>query len=215
MSGAWPRRGERGRALGGVLLRCRTLAIAIFAHLRDATGEAHARLEAGLDLLRPPLERARFVRVLARFHGVHAAWEPALARRPEFGALMAERSRLPRLAHDLGRLGLSPGEIAALPVCTAAASLTQSFEGAWGSLYVMEGSTLGGRVIARALADAEWLPEGGLSYFDAHGAETGRRWRDLAAMMEESVAPDAWPAVAAGAARTFALLEAWMAEAPG
>ena len=159
------------------------------------------------------MTQARFTRVLERFYGLHAAWEPAMAARPPFAELIAGRTRLAHLRDDLARLGRSPAEIAALPACPMAAELAATPHGAWGSLYVLEGSTLGGKLIARALAAAAWPPPGGLTYFDARGSETGRMWRSLAEAADAAIPPQAWPKVADGAAQAFDLVRAWTSTA--
>ena len=149
--------------------------------------------------------------MLARFHGLHAAWEPAMARRAEVAPLIVARTRLPHLRADLLALGLTPAEVDALPACPAAAGLADTPGRAWGSLYVMEGSTLGGKLIARALAGAPWLPPGGLAYFDARGADTGRLWRELGLRLDgvaEAVGRDE---LARGAEAAFDAVRAWTA----
>lgn len=173
------------------------------AFLRSETGEAHRRLEARLDLLRPPLERDRFVRVIGRLLGFHEVWEPA-------AGVGAERSRLPHLRRDLRALGLDEGAIAALPRCAAAAALAGTEEAVVGSSYVVEGSSLGGQVIARALAEVPWLPPGGLAAFDPYGARTGAMWRAFGAWCEARGESLERGAVAAAACATFAMLEDWL-----
>lgn len=171
--------------------------------LRARTAQAHARLETRLDLLAEPLDRDRFRRVLRAFHAFHQAWEPAVAACAA-GAWVAPRLAL--LEEDLAALdadGLSPP-------FTAAAALTSTAGRAWGSVYVMEGSALGGQVIGRALQQAAWSPAGGLRYFNPHGAKTGARWRAFRTVLDGE--PDREGA-AAGALATFEMLEAWVGAA--
>lgn len=181
------------------------------SHLRVSTGAAHARLEAALDLLAEPLSHGLFRQALEGFYGFHRAWEPAMARHEAFGGAVAAAGRLATLRGDLLALGRSDAEIAALPVCPDAAGLAADPWAALGSHYVMEGSTLGGQVIARALAAAPWRPAAGLRYFDSYGAETGARWRAFKAWLDDAAPPEAWPMVANGAAATFDALAAWLA----
>ena len=89
--------------------------------------------------------------MLKRFWGFHAVWEPAIGPHATLKGLMAGRYRLDLIAADLSALGLLRSEIDALPLCRDAAGLAGSLEHALGSLYVLEGSTLGGRIITRAL----------------------------------------------------------------
>jgi heme oxygenase len=179
---------------------------ALRAALREATAESHQRLESALDLLAQPLQPRRIGAVLQRFHGFHHAWEPALADAlddPRF------QSRLPQLRHDLRLFGLSDDQIDALPACAEAATLCATAASAWGSLYVMEGSTLGGRFIRRALQQAPAYPAGAWQYFDPHGEHTGARWNDTLARLA-ALPPALAPAVIDGAQRCFALLQRWL-----
>jgi heme oxygenase len=173
------------------------------AHLRNETSVAHRRLEARLDLLRPPLQRERFLRVIARLHGFHAVWEAA-------AAVPDVRSRRPHLVHDLRALGLDDPQIAALPHCAPAAGLAGTEEAVLGSSYVVEGSTLGGQAIARALAAAPWLPAGGLRTFQPYGARTGEMWRAFGAWCDARGSALDWQAVAHGAQAAFAVMEEWL-----
>ncbi len=181
--------------------------------LRDGTSDAHHRMEQEMALLDGAPSEARFRRVLERFRGFHAVWEPALHGRADLCAVAGGRSRLALLDEDLRRLGLTHHEIDGLPVCTAASGLCETRAAALGSLYVMEGSTLGGQVIARALTGEAWVPAGGLGYFTPYGDRTGRMWRALKTHLQAVADADAdgGEAVVAGAIQTFGLLHRWLA----
>jgi heme oxygenase len=188
------------------------LDVSLPLRLRSATADAHRRLETALDLLAPPLSRDRFTALLMRWRGFHAVWEPAIGRHGALSGLMAGRYRLDLIDRDLAALGLSRAEIEAAAPCEAAAGLAVSAETALGSLYVLEGSSLGGQFISRALKTAPWLPSGGLTYFDPYGPETGVMWRGFQAALTAKSSLLADPQVEKGAADTFALLQAWLAE---
>jgi heme oxygenase (biliverdin-IX-beta and delta-forming) len=138
-------------------------------------------------------------------------WEPSLAAWPQLDPLAAGRSRLPHLRRDLLALGLAAAEVEALPRCEAAAGLARTPASTLGALYVVEGSTLGGQVIARALAGRPWVPAGGLIYFSPYGAETGRMWRTVQAALNAAPAREQ-AQVVAGALEAFDVLHAWMAQ---
>ena len=81
----------------------------------------------------------------------------------------------------------------------------------FGSMYVMEGSTLGGRFIAPHVAQMLSLGQGqGNAYFEGYGARTGSMWnafRDTAAAsVPESLYDDAVRA----AIDTFETMQAWL-----
>ncbi len=183
----------------------------LLSFLRDETRDDHRALERSLDLLRRPLDPARFRRTLSRFYGFHAIWEDRIGRHPAIAAISRERSRLGALRRDLQALGLTGRDIAALPLCLAAADLAATEAEALGSLYVIEGSTRGGEVISRALADQPWLPPGGFCYFDPYGARTGRMWLSFRAWCDAQEAGLDWHRAASGARGTFATLREWLA----
>jgi heme oxygenase len=146
----------------------------ILDRLRQETRPAHARLERRLDLLARPFCRDHLLDVLRGFHRFHAAWEPPMEAL--LGDLFTPRRRLHLVQADLRALGETD-----VPRTEPALQLFASAAGAWGSLYVMEGSTLGGALIARALAGVEGLPEEGIRYFSPYGRKTAAMWRDFCA----------------------------------
>lgn len=168
--------------------------------LRRETAPAHQAMETQLDLL-TGLSRQRIGRVLHRFAGFHAGWEPAVARLIAEPELWEPRRRLPALAHDLALLDVAPPERSwPVPPWLSDASA------AWGSLYVMEGSTLGGQVIGRALRAAGVE---GLTYFDGRGREVGPLWRELRRRLDGLPAPER---VVTAATATFDALRVWMTD---
>ncbi|MBV9824090.1 MAG: biliverdin-producing heme oxygenase [Alphaproteobacteria bacterium] len=178
--------------------------------LRSQTHSSHDALEQTLDLLRPPLEKARFTAVLSRFYGFHSVWEAAIAAHPAIAAFARDRSRLPLLRHDLMALGLSDREISRLPLCDDAAALARTEASALGSMYVVEGSSLGGRLISRGLAEQPWLPATGLTYFNPYGDRTGAMWQGFKAWCDAQASGLDWTQAAEGARATFALLQGWL-----
>jgi heme oxygenase len=181
----------------------------LLVRLREETAKAHAALEATFNLnqvLSGP-EVAR--RVLERFYGFHAVWEAAMAR-TRAADFAAERSRLSHLHADLERLGCTEADLASLARCEPAADVPASRAGEIGSLYVLEGSTLGGQIISRALKDASWAPAEGLTYFDPYGPRTGEKWRSFMAWADSEAAEEDAEAICAKANETFELLRAWL-----
>lgn len=178
--------------------------------LRVATTSAHERLEASLSLIGRISDRQWVQAVVERFFGFHLVWEQAIAERDELRAFHQPRSRLPHLRRDLAALGLTTVELDGLGRCEAARDLAVSAPAAIGSIYVLEGSTLGGQVISRALAEASWLPAGGLTYFHPHAARTGPMWRQFRSWAETQVEPADDAEAIAGANRTFELLREWL-----
>lgn len=149
------------------------------ASLRTATGAQHARLDAGLDAVAQLADPERRVGLCMRYAAFHipadAALEPWLREVP--GLDLASRSRAPLLARFAG--GCS------LPAFPAPGSRAEAL----GMLYVLEGSTLGGRFIAGALA-ARGVTDPDLAFLDPYGSETGARWRAFLAVLAREVGVD-------------------------
>ena len=126
------------------------------------------------------------------------------------GVFAGPRGRLSHLRGDLIALGRAPSAIDALPACSLAAGLAAGKAGRIGSLYVMEGSTLGGQVIGKALAGAAWAPEGGLTYFNPYGKDTAAQWRGFIDWAESAALGEDHDQIAQSAVRTFEVLRAWL-----
>ena len=180
----------------------------VLAHLRAVTRPAHVALDAALGVLDERLDIAGYRALLVRFYGFWVGWQPQVAALLQDAALMEPRRRLHLLVADLAELGVSGPALAALPRCPPT-PLDDAMAGL-GSLYVMEGSTLGGRVIQRHVEHR--LGERGrrsCRYFGGYGAETGVMWRSLLARLD--VVPQAAVArVGGGAAATFDCLGRWL-----
>lgn len=85
-----------------------------------------------------------------------------------------------------------------------------------GVLYVLEGSTNGGRYIARALRRGMGLPEGrGTRYFDPHGEAQNERWGGFKATLDGMVLSEAERSeIVAAAGKTFEAIIDIMNELP-
>jgi heme oxygenase len=178
--------------------------------LRAGTATEHADVEQTLDLMSPQLQRSRLIAVLERLHGFWAAAETGLdawaGRHPADADAVdwPSRRRAGLFADDLRALG-SDG--AAVPPVLPDVDGTDE---ALGRLYVLEGSTLGGRFIDRHLAGLPRLADVRLRAFSPYGPETGARWNAFRRATREHVAAggDA-EAVVRAARSTFAALAAW------
>ena len=187
---------------------------AILDLLRDRTRTAHDRAEEALPLLDASLEAARYRAILAGFWGFHAALEPrlaAVAELRELGVDPGERRKLPRLEHDLRTLGADP---ARLPVAGKVPNV-ESAAAALGCMYVLEGATLGGRVISRHLAARGIGPDTGGAFFAGYGDATGEMWKSFSAAIGAyaEAHPESTDRIIHAADETFTLLERWLAVA--
>lgn len=183
----------------------------IVARLRSATGEAHQRLEDRLDIfgrVRSAEERRALVEL---FYGLHEGAERALTPllQDVAGLDYAERRRVPLIRADLAALGRnSPTPMAVCPVDGPA-----SVPEALGFLYVLEGSTLGGKVIRRHMATSG-QDMTGLAFLDPYGPSSGDMWWSLLTVLRREVeAADEQIAdeMVAGALSGFHHAECWLA----
>jgi heme oxygenase len=187
------------------------------AVLRSATAVAHERLHhlpGFAALAAGRLDLAGYRDLMARLLGFHAPLEAAIAARlgdAAFGLDLRALRRQTLLRDDLAALGLDAAAIAALP--RAAAPTLASAPAAMGALYVTEGATLGGRLLA-----------GGLDTLLGPGTARGRRyllaatdparpgWRAVRAALDRSGAqPPDLAAMIEAATATFAAFADWFA----
>jgi heme oxygenase len=187
----------------------------VLAQLRASTRAEHERIEQLLRLTEP-MDLARYARVIAGFDEFLAAWEPRLqAALPErLQPWFGQRLRRPLARADRDWLhavaALPPSRAAVAASVVASLPLDDLAQG-FGSMYVIEGSSLGGRVIAPHLQATLGLEAGrGASYFHGFGVDAAPMWSDFRAVAALEIG-DAAPAVAracTSARRTFeALIE--------
>ena len=190
------------------------------AELRLTTRAEHDRIEQILRLTEPmPLER--YAVVMAGFDAFLRAWEPRIheALPERLQPWFRSRRRGGFASADVDWLrdvaGIEPptfdeSMVTALPLMDLAQVM--------GSLYVIEGSALGGRVIAPQLKRTLALDQGrGASYFHGFGGETGVMWANFRVLASLEIGESSRDTVLAcqSARRTFgALIELFAPLAP-
>ena len=164
-----------------------------------------------MDFMRQDLDAAAYVRTLAKVYGIVSAWEErTLADSPAWLRECAlARKRQHMLDSDLAVFGTAPtAERAILPPLNNLYSVL-------GAMYVIEGSTLGGQVIARHIETRLELRTGiGNAFFSGYGEQTGRMWRDFCKVLESHVPEDRSDAVISGAKAMFTCFREWMLRTP-
>lgn len=170
--------------------------------LRETTHDAHAAVEA-LPLMQAlgsgDIAAEAYREVLRRHHRLLAGWEQAHG--DWLDALLAQgwayRRRCALLERDVQALA---GAVDA-PVPPPAAL---SDAARWGMLYVIEGSQLGGRLIARGIRARQPALAGALRYFEL-GEDEPSAWRRFQRTLERALDDAAAQAqAAAGATAMFA-----------
>ena len=180
--------------------------------LKNETRESHERLERDLDLLGPGYTCDRYTRLLGRFYGYYDPWE-RLACNSDFPLLrdvLAERGKSNRLASDLRALGLSDDRIGALPRCDYLPPADSEAK-ILGTLYVMEGATLGGQIISRHVCAAFALRDGrGCSFFSSYGDQVGRMWQSFRQVLSGYSRTDRDDIIVDSASETFRTMHTWL-----
>jgi heme oxygenase len=185
--------------------------------LRLETRDQHRKLEHTVDLKSRFESRAEYVDLLQRMLGLHEPLEQALLRLDWSGTGIepGERRKSPWLEADLMALGNSAAEIARLPRCAELPVLDTLARGI-GCLYVLEGSTLGGDVIARQLATRLQMgPGNGARFYASYGERLHAMWATFGADADRACNHQAACDEARDAARdTFECFERWFGRAP-
>ena len=169
--------------------------------LRHGTRTEHERLEAGLDLLSPTLTRSRYIEVLERFLGVVAPLEARLDGAPLPVDDWPARRKAHLLADDLGHDDVE--------ACDDLPEVGTP-DRALGCLYVLEGSTLGGREVA---AVVEHRLGAGMPtrYFRSYGHDVPVRWSSFrGAVAARADAGGDVGAMVDAARHTFEVFERWL-----
>jgi heme oxygenase len=173
--------------------------------LRAATREIHARLHlhAGfLSIQEGRIDRVAYRALLLRLYGFHLAFEAA-------AGIASVRSGW--LADDLTVLNAGGTTLAEAARCKDLAPFDTPMR-RLGALYVVEGSTLGGRQLARNLDPLLGATvSAGRRFFLGRGADTTKAWNALLARMTSSARTSAERKETVEAAvGTFAIFEQWL-----
>ena len=172
--------------------------------LRDATSAVHERMH-GHDGFRAikngTIEKISYAQLLCRLYGFYKPFE----RETGFGDMRSQW-----LGQDLDALGLDAYSREKINDYADVPAL-QTPHRRLGALYVVAGSALGGRQLARGLDHL--FPShatAGRRFFLGHGAQTGAVWRDyLAQLAAVPPDPDTQTEIVDAAIDTFAVFERW------
>jgi len=177
--------------------------------LKQETSVQH---QASESLLMPTLNkiatRAQYAALLHTFYGFFHPLEQLITHYVGSDILpdIAERRNAALILQDLHALGFSTD---ALPQSDALPAVSSTAE-ALGALYVMEGSTLGGRVISRMLLKKEGLQlnEEHLRFFGGYGEATGSKWKAFVQLLNQQTGNT--DTLIRSANETFRLFAAWI-----
>ncbi len=189
------------------------LTFMILQQLRDITHDAHRQLEGRVNLLGREWSLEFYRALLEKFYGFYAPLEPAIFAHlqwQDWNFAVEPRRKIHWLHRDLQFLGLSAAQISALPH-SKYLPRADNFARAVGCAYVLEGSTLGGQIIARHLKKQLNLPSDGCRFFAAYGERTGAMWREFVALLSDYETSQKERSELLESARmTFGALECWL-----
>lgn len=186
----------------------------ILHRLKDETRASHAALECQMPLLDADLRAADYKQMVQKLYTYHKPLEALLLASPGFAKIGVDysgREKTPRLARDLMAIGVSARDVEQMHQCESLPPLADPSH-IFGCLYVLEGATLGGQIVARHLqASLGLTPETGASYFSGYGAQTGPQWKTFCALLTAHAEHlDDTTDILAGAHATYETLSAWM-----
>jgi heme oxygenase len=175
--------------------------------LRRATAETHhavERLPLMARLTSPTVTRDDYLDYLHALAEVYAALEGSLlaALDEEIRNDLGVKPKLPAILYDLVEQGQLHVPRASTQVAAAGSGA------ALGGLYVLEGATLGGRVIAKHLRRCLGPALGSAGFLDFHGEQASAAWKRFASILDSLPAHGRMDPAGAvsGACETFALV---------
>lgn len=150
--------------------------------LKEQTAALHEEIELCLPVENNAFDMHYYGEVLKKFARFFAAYEPhiqSILLGSSLEDFFADRLKLPLLQKDLKELGLAYTTPAPVDL-----SYIHNLPTAIGSLYVIEGSTLGGQVLTRALKKKFNLEESQIHYFGGYKERTGPMWMEFKSLVD-------------------------------
>ena len=151
--------------------------------LRSKTANSHTQLEESKyskSILSPSVTLISYQTYIARMYGVVTACETDVF--PIVKNIVPDialRHKAFLIKNDLRKTGIATGLTESLPVHQFKVSNAAQ---AMGIMYVLEGSTLGGKFLYKHINETLGLDEeNGASYFWGYGQQTGLRWKTFIA----------------------------------
>jgi heme oxygenase len=182
--------------------------------VRSFTANLHCEIERTLALPGSIQTMADYHRWLIRFFGIYQPLEHLLsgfAGWPAAGIRIDQLGHTEALLEDLKAMVCDPNNIEL--ASREALPLIETLGQAFGSLYVLEGSKLGGRYILKDLSNRLGRGiEGMDAFFTGYGAHTAVRWESFKCSLNQfsALRPAEFPEIIAGAKMTFAAIGSWM-----
>jgi heme oxygenase len=154
-------------------------------HLRASTATHHQSLDNDLQIQKRLSEAGTrgplIAGYLAFYRETERALTPHLADMPDLAFSSRFHARQIAARAELRRRGT----LSADPVFPAIGTVAEAL----GAFYVIEGSSLGGKTILKALR-SQGAPADELDFLDPYGSESGARWRSFLNVLERETGHD-------------------------
>lgn len=176
--------------------------------LKERTREEHAALEKTfLKIIRRINSKDQYADLLGKLYGYYHALETALHPYLIHSEVVdyAHRRKSGQLLEDLDKLNEKRENLA---FCNHLPDVN-SYHSALGALYVLEGSTLGGKSIA-AMLSARLNSLCGLGFFQSYGESTYEMWTRFKAHLKKPFTPEEEEQIIASAVLTFSTFKIWL-----
>lgn len=157
---------------------------ALHEQLKHETWHLHKQLEKTAlahQLSTQTITHRDYIRYLEIMGTVHCAVEPLCQSFPQFAKfdfLLHEHSRCDLIKQDLSHL-CANSAVPTIWLQKPTQTFITKFEHAIGYLYVLEGSTMGGQILAPKLHQRRPELRPALNYLTGYGAATAQRWQSF------------------------------------
>lgn len=147
-----------------------------------------------------------YTRLLQHNYALLAATEEQIfARIPASAASdinLPQRRKLPLVIQDL--------QVLEVPVSPNIKPMSiKNTAEAWGLLYVMEGATIGGTMMAKQLSANAAFIQAPFAYFRIYGDHTGSRWKNFKEILDREMTTEAYSDCICGAEKAYHFLLQW------
>jgi heme oxygenase len=183
-------------------------------NLRSRTAACHQVLEQNpfsIALLSNTVSNDDYTAYLKKLYGFVNGFEKnVFSELLSFLPDIELRKKAQLITSDLLSQNIVTRDIAVLPDCFFK-NLYSTKAAAWGGMYVLEGSTLGGQIIERHLKKNRKSAFKGSSYFTAYGAETGSFWKTFLHHLSKAAQdPGEAEQIIDSAIKTFSAINTWI-----
>jgi heme oxygenase len=178
--------------------------------LKEQTRQEHLQLEKKLISRISEVDTVTdYVDLLAVLYGYYGAVENVLADyfRDTPAIHFHERRKAARL---LGDIAIYSPSHPTPRLCSRVPHIA-SFYSALGVMYVLEGSTLGGQIIAK-LISRKLNVASGLNFFLSYGNDVERMWASFKDLLRKPYTSAQQTEAVAGAKQTFQTFNSWLSE---